>query len=374
MGPIDISNSKKIEQVDQDNLVNGSAPINKTVTSPIKEIRTWNTHRHAEDFIAKYVPDASKPEIVPYKGKFAIKMLRNLRDTQKSLFQDAPGSSEAGVKERLVPKEFHLGNITAGVEEKKLAKEFAKSIDPDNEEIDYEIEDSIKIPEDNDKPGEFTAEGHLYIFYLSEEAAIKAALEQVENDLESEPEIFHPDFLQQFIYITDTDKRIIAGEEVDANAENYRDCIERARFGDFFKEIGTNEDEYEELREKLEEADAAKDSIDQEKDMGAYEEAAQLSFDTMEKIEKLAKDTLEEWENEEAEKIEERLKDPIQYFIHDMGAYENVGELSKAPFILVDLKKAADAAVSEDGWAHFLSHYNGEAEETSSGAVYFREG
>ena len=72
------------------------------------------------------------------------------------------------------------------------------------------------------------------------------------------------------------------------------------------------------------------------------------------------------------EKVKEELKDPIQYFVEDHGMY-SVADLMKAPFILIDVAEAADDAVASDGWAHFVSLYDGNYEETANGVVYFRE-
>jgi hypothetical protein len=49
----------------------------------------------------------------------------------------------------------------------------------------------------------------------------------------------------------------------------------------------------------------------------------------------------------------------------DEAAY-NEGEI-------VDVQKAKSAAVSKDGWAHFISRYDGDYETTADGVVYFRE-
>lgn len=80
-----------------------------------------------------------------------------------------------------------------------------------------------------------------------------------------------------------------------------------------------------------------------------YEEAP--SEKEAEAILENAKDALRD---AEYERVKTALKDPIQYFVEDLGAY-SVDELLKATFISIDIKEMAKDAVSTDGWAHFLS-------------------
>ena len=181
--------------------------------------------------------------------------------------------------------------------------------------------------------GSFKADGEEYNWIESEDEAERIALEIVKNDLESEPEIFNQDWLQEFISISDTDIRMIASEDADSRIEGMSD-------EDILGEAGM-QDEYDE-----EENDDKKEEI--------LDQARETAH---EKI---------------SDEIESELEDPIQFFVHDQGTY-TVQDLMKQNFISIDTDAAADSAISADGWAHFLSLNDGNYDTTSGGVVYFRE-
>lgn len=184
------------------------------------------------------------------------------------------------------------------------------------------------------KAATFTADGEEYNIIADEDEAVKIAEASVKQDLENEPELFSQDFLESHIYITDTDKRLISNEEADDKLDNVMDEDE------ILKEAGM-EDEYE----------ATEDEDEKEK---------------------ILENAKEELKSKYSDEIESELSDPIQYFVKDRGMY-SVEDLMKASFINIDVEKATKEAVSIDGWAHFLSHYDGNYETTNGGMVYFRE-
>lgn len=74
-----------------------------------------------------------------------------------------------------------------------------------------------------------------------------------------------------------------------------------------------------------------------------------------------------------ADDVEARiLKDPFQYFVEDEGLYTEE-DLVKQNFMMLDVKAAAEDAVTVDGWEHFLSTYDGDFKQLPSGIVIFRE-
>jgi len=76
--------------------------------------------------------------------------------------------------------------------------------------------------------------------------------------------------------------------------------------------------------------------------------------------------------SELAEKrVEDQLRDPMQYLSDIYGDKEAVEQAIKIAGIDVDA--AAEDAVDTDGWEHFLSRYDGHSHETASGFVYWRE-
>lgn len=178
-----------------------------------------------------------------------------------------------------------------------------------------------------------TFDGVTYSIMPSEDAAEKIAEQVVHEDAEESPENFNKDFVKQYLFITDTDRGLIANDEADSRVQDLSDT------------------------EILKEADM----VDE------YEEAP--SEKEAEAILENAKDALRD---AEYERVKTALKDPIQYFVEDLGAY-SVDELLKATFISIDTKEMAKDAVSTDGWAHFLSLYDGDYEILSNKMVIFRE-
>jgi len=117
------------------------------------------------------------------------------------------------------------------------------------------------------------------------------------------------DNVRSYLEMTDTDKRIISGEEADNFVENEDD--------DSILDYADMEDEY------ADEEDEAK----------------------KEKILEKAKD---EALSRKSDEVEKALDDPIGYFVDDVGAY-TVEDLIKAPFVYIDYKSfAKDASLGGD--------------------------
>jgi hypothetical protein len=221
-----------------------------------------------------------------------------------------------------------------------LVKEFSSGKDAEEiAEIREEILTSLDFSDNSrygswGKAATFTADGEEYNLIKDEDEAVKIAESSVKQDLEHEPEIFSQDFIKEHIYISDTDKRIISNEEADNKVDDAMSDDE------ILKEAGI-EDEYENTEDE----------------------------DEKEKMLEVAK---EELRSKYSDEIESELSDPIKYFVKDTGIY-SVEDLMKASFINIDVEKASKEAVSTDGWAHFLSHYDGNYETTNGGMVYFKE-
>ncbi len=171
--------------------------------------------------------------------------------------------------------------------------------------------------------GSVTIDGTEYNLVKDDDEAERIALQLVKQDLEEEPGIFDRDWLQSFITISNTDKRIMAADEEDAIREQVEDDAKHKR----------------------------------------------LDFDTDEEREEWIESEVETRRNE----FEKSLDDPIQYFVHDQGIY-SVEDLMKQPWIRIDIDEAAQSAVDTDGWAHFLSTYDGNYDTTPGGLVFFQEG
>jgi hypothetical protein len=66
------------------------------------------------------------------------------------------------------------------------------------------------------------------------------------------------------------------------------------------------------------------------------------------------------------------LEDPVDFLVEEQRLY-SIEDLMKQPWIMIDVDEAAQDAVDTDGWAHFISLYDGDYQTTKNGLVYFRE-
>ena len=187
-------------------------------------------------------------------------------------------------------------------------------------EFREEIENTYKYNTTLGNRGNFEKDGEEYVFIESEEIAEGIAIDQVEEDLEEDPGMFTQSWLQDFIYIYDIDKRIMCNEEEDFIRESVTEDLNIEDFG--------SEEDYN----------------------NAIEEAVKTRLD----------------------EYETSLDDPIEYFVDEQGIY-SVEDLMKQSWINIDINKASKDAVNMDGWAHFLSRYDGEYETTKNGIVYFKD-
>lgn len=154
-----------------------------------------------------------------------------------------------------------------------------------------------------------TEDGAEYEVYDNYEDAEREAIKRVERDLDDDPSMFSQEWLQNHAYISDTDKRIIAGEEADARLD-----------GEEFENDEEREAKYDEI----------------------YEE------------------------------VHQKLKDdPHDYFVNELGAYSDE-DYYKASFVQIDTREAARDAVQTDGVAHFLNHYDGNEIEMEDGRYAYR--
>lgn len=200
-------------------------------------------------------------------------------------------------------------------------------------ELKEEIEESLDFDGD---VGTFKADGITYKLISDEETAEQMAEEELKDFIDSEgPEMFSDNFVRDYFYVTDTDKRLIANDDADYYVEDL--SVER------LLEEAEMEDEYE----------IANEAGDAEK---------------MALIEKEAKEKVHD--NKYKDTYEYLKTDPLNYF-KDIG-YEIKDAVEKG-LLSFNTAEAVREAVRLDGWAHTLSRYDGNYEETKSGMVFFRE-
>lgn len=191
-------------------------------------------------------------------------------------------------------------------------QETKESFIEDFEEHEEEIKDTFSAEgrySDWGISGSVDIDGEEHNWIESEEEAESIALDIVRQDLENEPEIFNRDWLLGHI---DTEKYL---EDIRSDIEEW-----------------TREDA-EEDRER------------------------------------------EYSEEEIEEKVEEKLKEIggrlLDWLENDLGYTGETLWQKVSPYL--DLTEAAQDAIDTDGWAHFLSTYDGEYETTNKGVVFFRE-
>jgi len=190
-----------------------------------------------------------------------------------------------------------------------------------------------------------------WVIYKNEDEARSAAISQVRQDLDDSPENFTQSWLQKFIMISDTDKRIIAGEEADSRIEEMDD-------NELVKEAGTDE-EWNDLEVKKDEL-IESDSEDIE---AKLDELREKQDSLVEK----AKDSLG---SSKSDQIQDALDDPVEYFVEQQGIYSRE-DLMKQSFIRIDIDKAAEDAIDTDGISHFLDRYDGSELDLPSGAIAY---
>lgn len=172
-----------------------------------------------------------------------------------------------------------------------------------------------------------------YIVAEDTYSAEQLAIAIVTDDLENEPELFNKDFLRQHIDI-DRLRRDLLSDVQDMIQEDLQYDADR-NVDNFWRAV----EDYIEVPEPDEEGNL------REPDSLEVEKAA----------EKMAED---------------RLRDPIEYLEEIYGDEATAKAVEIAG---IDIRDAAEAAVREDGWEHFVARYDGRSHEIDSGLVYWRE-
>ena len=237
------------------------------------------------------------------------------------------------------------------------------------------------------------------------------AEERVTQDLEDEPELFTKSWISSFYRVSDTDARLFAQEEADAEAEDKddRDLADEieaddevAEAQDYYDELedsdavamaedalSTAEDALADAQDTLDNAenDGADSAVivvlmdavdDAEQDVTAAQyalDAAQEALDDAQEALDAAKEgalerAREEWASNRADEIEAEVKDDaLGYFKERYGW--GPSDIPKN-LLYLDVAEAAADAVATDGAGHFLSGYDGnEVEVEVEGVTYY---
>lgn len=223
----------------------------------------------------------------------------------------------------------------------EIAIDLANSFDEDfREEILESFSETAGRYSDWGVSGNFVADGTEYNWIENEEEAERIAKEMVVNDLEDEPGIFTQSWLEDHIDDDRADEYF--GDIIYDDGISYADEI-----------VEEDSDYYiNRLAEELVEMGIISEEDGKDYDINFMDYAQDFA-------EKYKKDRLAQ------------SGDGYEWFKDLMGAEVAMKEVLDMGFI--DIDEAADDAISVDGWAHFISHYDGGHEYTDGGVVYFRE-
>ncbi len=286
-----------------------------------------------------------------YPNEKSGKKFNNGGMTGKNIkFQDH-GKVIKELETEVIAKDSSGANNT--VPKSRILEEYSKGGDIEEEENNevQEMADKMNVPEDviqewvDDGHDVDSAEDAYQGSYKDEE---DYAYEMVEQGVITD--------LTSYLDMTDTDRRIVAGEEADNIVDNMDEdeLIEQADMEEELKELEAKRDRKDELESeianKTDEIDdlESEDEPDEEKISAAkanLEEAeaefAEIDgFDFDDKKTDLANEAKEKVRENNYDEIYEKLSDPLDYFVNEQGIYSKE-DLAKANFIRIDYKYLA---------------------------------
>ncbi len=269
-----------------------------------------------------------------------------------------------------------------------LDKDWKKAVKKVLKEEGFKVDDINNIYETTFDHGFEVDAGWSFMIFLNDEDAEYEAQDRVREDLREEPSMFVQSWLQSYVFVGDTDRRIMAGEQADFRSQDMS-VEDMAQEIDMDGELDELQEEVESLPDEIvdleDELDTNETKIAKSKrGTDRYENLADEIFGVKEDITQKEKDLQDR--EKELETLEDTIRDdfhdriydetydglddPIEYFVHEQGLY-SIEELMKQNFISIDVDEASKDAVNVDGVAHFLSGYDGEEREVE-GIYYYR--
>ncbi|MCK4666833.1 hypothetical protein KAU33_08790 [Candidatus Dependentiae bacterium] len=262
----------------------------------------------------------------------------------------------------------------------------AKEVVEIQDAVDAKMEDDDPYDEMRGKIYRFD-DGTEWIIFEDYDTAERQALRYVRQMLEDEPEMFTQSWLQHYISMTDTDRRMIADEEATDYAceqidedEAMKESGLDKKLEDLQEDIDFLEKEIEDLEEEKAELESTvEDEGDENGELGS--QISDIESDISRKMDEIHKkgkeqealpdEAREKVQENKYDEIYEELEDPVQYFVEDHGIY-TIEDLMEASFTSIDTDEAAQDAIDEDGVAHFLASYDENVTELDSGIVMYR--
>lgn len=216
------------------------------------------------------------------------------------------------------------------------------------------VEEFMALTNDDDFSGAISNMDSAYQGKYSDAADFA---EQLIND------IGMPSNPEQYLYVTDTDKRIVAGEQADNDLEDMSDddILDRADMKEEYEEREQKESDIESLEEEIY-------GLDKEDDADEIEEKQSELDNLNDELSKM--DTLDEILAKAKEKVHDEiyeewhdgLDDPLQFLVKELGIYSEE-DLMKANFVGFDYEAFAkdieqDYHIIEDGGEVYVFSQN----------------
>ena len=218
-----------------------------------------------------------------------------------------------------------------------------------------------------------TEEGEFRVFKDHQDAYLTAKEELVDM-FETDSGTLPVDWVvMDNIYISETDKRIMAGEEADFILEDRDDeeILQMAGFDDEWEEleikIASKSVISEDISEKLVNPKIpTKEKIkleDEQEGLNLGMEELRANQDSLldKARDKLTSEIYEEWYH--------GLDAPIQFLVEEQGLYSKE-DLMKANFINIDYDGMAEDVVQHDGLGHVLSPYDFSEDEIGGAYIF----
>ena len=222
----------------------------------------------------------------------------------------------------------------------KLKEELGNDVIVENVDTGYgtNTDNGISPHDDTTKRIEMS-DGSEWSLYKNYDQMEKIAKEQVRQDLEDDPDMFSPDFIEQHQSISPTDARQFGIEHGDFTVED-RDL--------------------DELKEMADQYGVEYDDVDEDDD----------------KDDKLKNKLIDDISSKVADEVEKTInRDGLKDWIcHDQGfCSEDEFQEQYGKWLHLDVDSATDDAVDTDGVEHFIARYDGSSHELKNGQYLVRD-
>jgi hypothetical protein len=231
-------------------------------------------------------------------------------------------------------------------EEKELIeatdKETLKQI---QDELSIKDGDISSFREEQSGVYEFDIGNQTYYLFDDEDTAEEFAKDRVREDLEENPDLFTPSWLENHI---DT-------ENLRDQLESYVSDSNRS----YYDDIASESDKEYQNRQIAELVQSGFLDDDDVRD----ENGELLDEDEIKGVDNAVEEAVEKM-------TEEQLEDPMQYLEDIYGKQDAMKEAIRIAGI--DIDEATDDAISQDGWQHFIASYDGNSIDLPNGRVLVR--